>query len=38
VDYLADDAATHEYEEELPSEEDQCISLTYIWQYTTDAK
>jgi hypothetical protein len=38
VDQLAKDPAAPENGEELPSEEDQCISLSHLWQCTMDAK
>jgi hypothetical protein len=38
ADQLAKDTAAPENEEELPSEEDQCTSLSYLRQCTTDAK
>jgi ribonuclease HI len=38
ADQLAKDAAAPENEEELPSEEDRCTSLSHLRRYTTDAK
>jgi hypothetical protein len=38
ADQLAKDAAAPENEEELPSEEDRCTSLSHLWRCTTDAK
>jgi ribonuclease HI len=38
ADQIAKDAAAPDNEEELPSEEDRCTSLSQLWRCTTDAK
>jgi hypothetical protein len=38
VDQVAKDAAAPENEEELPSQEGRCTSLTYLWWCTKDTK